>query len=686
MPLNKNTALRILLAIIAIVALVYCYPAPDQQRYYYKVGGVWNYSLLTAPFDLPIPIDSVKANLQADSIRREFAPVYTRDDQVHHQFVKAAKALPVDRLSWQGQALFRQMYADFASAYRTGVIDNESYNKIHGSDKMRIRLYYLNENKVGEPLDTVTYLSPESKYAKWSTRRDEAPITWRNDPLLSQYLDSLYKYLKPNIVYDKKHSDELLGNDLNHIYVSKGNIQMGGRIIDKGETITPQLYALLRAYEAKMAETQADSKGSTMLRIGGEVLFAALMIGALMRFLYVSRRTLYDNNKAMVCIFSLIVGFAIFAALASRWMPAAIYIVPFAIIPIVLNVFFDSRVGVFVSMVTLMLCLPFSQFPMEFITLQFTAVVAALYSIKEFSRRSQLLTAAGYVLAAYVVCYVAGDLLLNGNVESLSIRMVGLFAINAVLISIAYLFIFVLEKIFGFISVVTLVELSDINNPILRELSQECPGTFQHSMAVSTLASDAAIKVGANVQLIRTGALYHDIGKLNNPAFFTENQHGVNPHSTLDPTQSAKIIIRHVTDGAKRADKGKLPKVIKDFILEHHGKGVAKYFYNTYCNDHPDEEVDIAQFQYPGPNPQTRETSILMMADAVEAASRSLTEYTVEAITALVNKIIDGQIADGLHRDAPITFRDVTMIKESFIKRLRTIYHARVAYPERKNG
>ncbi|MDE6309417.1 MAG: HDIG domain-containing protein, partial [Muribaculaceae bacterium] len=229
-----------------------------------------------------------------------------------------------------------------------------------------------------------------------------------------------------------------------------------------------------------------------------------------------------------------------------------------------------------------------------------------------------------------------------------------------------------------------LVELSDINNSLLRQLSQECPGTFQHSMAVSNLASDAALNVGANVQLIRTGALYHDIGKLDNPAFFTENQHGVNPHSTLDPIQSAKIIIRHVTDGARRADKAKLPQVIKDFILQHHGRGTAKYFYNTYCNAHPDENVDSALFSYPGPNPQTRETSILMMADAVEAASRSLKDYTVESITALVNKIIDGQIADGLHSEAPITFRDVKKIKESFIKRLRTIYHARVAYPERK--
>ncbi len=269
----------------------------------------------------------------------------------------------------------------------------------------------------------------------------------------------------------------------------------------------------------------------------------------------------------------------------------------------------------------------------------------------------------------------------TGTLDKISVRMFGYFGINAVLISFTYVLVFILEKLFGFVSSVTLVELSDVNNPVLRELSEECPGTFQHSMQVSNLASEAAHRIDANVQLVRTGALYHDIGKINNPAFFTENQHGVNPHDALNPIQSARIVINHITDGLKKADKYKLPEVIKDFISQHHGAGKAKYFYNTYSNTHPDEDVDPAPFTYPGPNPQTKETSILMMADAVEAASRSLKEYTPEAITALVNRIIDSQIADGLHNDSPISFRDVKTIKDAFISRLRTMYHARVSYP-----
>ena len=260
--------------------------------------------------------------------------------------------------------------------------------------------------------------------------------------------------------------------------------------------------------------------------------------------------------------------------------------------------------------------------------------------------------------------------------------MVVYLIVNAALSSMAYVLMSAVERAFGFISEVTLVELADTNNPLLRKLNDECPGTFQHSLSVSNLAADAAKRIGANEQLVRAGALYHDVGKLSNPAFFTENQHGVNPHDALQPEQSARIVVNHVIDGLRRADKAGLPSVIKDFIREHHGRGKAKYFYYTYCKLHPDETVDPAPFSYPGPNPRTRETAVLMMADAVEAASRSLKEHTPQAITDLVNKIIDGQIAEGMFDESPLEFRDVPVIKEAFIKRLKTIYHSRIVYPD----
>ena len=286
------------------------------------------------------------------------------------------------------------------------------------------------------------------------------------------------------------------------------------------------------------------------------------------------------------------------------------------------------------------------------------------------------------VFLAYCFAYVGYTLLSEGDLSKLNYNMFIYFGVNCVFLLFAYLLIYIFEKAFGFISTVTLVELSDVNNPILRQLSEECPGTFQHSLQISNLAAEAANKIGAKAQLVRTGALYHDIGKLKNPAFFTENQSGFNPHTPLSFEQSAQIVISHVNDGLKMADKLRLPQAIKDFISTHHGHGKAKFFYNSFCNKYPDQPVDESKFTYPGPNPFTKETGILMMADAVEAASRSLKEYTNESISQLVNRIIDSQVADGLLRDTPLSFRDVETIKATFIEKLKTIYHTRISYPE----
>ncbi|MDE6854223.1 MAG: HDIG domain-containing protein, partial [Muribaculaceae bacterium] len=358
-----------------------------------------------------------------------------------------------------------------------------------------------------------------------------------------------------------------------------------------------------------------------------------------------------------------------------------IYITPMMIVPILVLVFFDGRTALFTTGALALICAGVTAFALEYLFLQFCAAAAAVFSLRELSRRSQLLRTSGVVALAYCCAYVSLELLMNGSFEAFTWRMTAFLLVNAALTSMAYILMFAVERLFGFVSEVTLVELADINNPLLMRLSNECPGTFQHSVAVSNLASDAAQRIGANVLLVRAGALYHDIGKLSNPAFFTENQHGVNPHDALPPERSAAIVINHVNDGLSLADRAGLPQSIQNFIREHHGAGMAKYFYITYCKAHPGEDVDKAPFTYPGPNPRSRETSLLMMADAVEAASRSLSGHTREDISALVNRIIDGQIADGLHNDSPLTFRDIPVIKEAFIKRLMTIYHSRIAYP-----
>ncbi len=413
----------------------------------------------------------------------------------------------------------------------------------------------------------------------------------------------------------------------------------------------------------------------------GQILFVALLMSSPLLYLHIFKPEVYDNLRALLFIYLLLTLCFLLAVGLNYFVNHGIYITPLMIVPILVMVFFDGRTAMFVLAVETLVCAGVTAFALEFIFLQFCAGCAAIYSMGQLSRRSQLLRSSALVGIAYLVSYVSLELLMNGSLEGLSRKMFIYLIVNAALTSMAYVLLFVAERTFGFISLVTLVELADINNPLLMRLSNECPGTFQHAIAVSNLAADAAAQLDANVQLVRAAALYHDIGKISNPAFFTENQHGVNPHDALTPERSASIIISHVTEGEKLADKAGLPGVVSRFIREHHGKGLAKYFYYQACKANGDTPTDPAPFTYPGPNPQTRESSILMMADCVEAASRSMQEHSREAIAALVNKIIDSQLAEGLHNESTLEFKDVNKIKEAFIKRLMTIYHSRIAYP-----
>ena len=353
-------------------------------------------------------------------------------------------------------------------------------------------------------------------------------------------------------------------------------------------------------------------------------------------------------------------------------------------IPIIIRIFLDSRTAFIAHTIIILLCSITLRYTHEFVLLQILTGMVAIFSLRELSQRSQLFRTAFIVFVCYSLLYFAFELIHDDDLTKLNTRMYIYFAINGVLMLFAYPLLFALEKTFGFTSNVTLVELSNINHPLLREMSEIAPGTFQHSLQMSNLAAEAANRIGAKSQLVRTGALYHDIGKLINPAFFTENQSGVNPHKNLSYEQSAQIIINHVTDGLKLADKHNLPKVIKDFINTHHGHGLTKYFYISYQNEHLNEEVDAEKFRYPGVNPFTKEQAILMMADSVEAASRSLSEYTEESIGGLVDKIIDSQVADGFFKECPITFKDIAQVKALFKEKLKTIYHTRITYPELK--
>lgn len=670
---------RFLFAAIALVVIVYFYPQPSATHYKFQEGTPWNYAKLIAPFDIPVRPDSASVLRARDSLDRTFVPVFTEvpaaaDSVITSLMAQWVRLSDGRSISPDDETMRKRVVAYIKSAYRDDVIDDTHGERITDGTLRQIRVN--EDNKV-----------------KYRNARGIRSLSQVLDGMVSALGDGAAEWireydvadkLQPSLVYDAASSKMLYDHELYRYTAIRGVIQQGQTIIDKGSIITPQDYTNLLTYEQLVDEQMMQKRqtGWMWLTWLGELLYVALLLGALMAYLRFSSPAIWGNPRAVAFTLALITLFFLLSIALTRFSPMAIYLVPFAVAPVLMVVFFDRGPALMVSIVITLLCAGVASFPLEFIALQFCAACAAIYSITELSKRAHLLRTSLFVLGTFLIAYAAIELMLNGTMRDLSARMAVYLAVSALLSALAYVLMPAVEKVFGFTSAATLVELTDVNSPLLRELSDTCPGTFQHAMAVSTLAADAAMRIGADVQLVRAGALYHDIGKLENPNFFTENQHGVNPHDALPPERSAEIITRHVADGLRRADKAGLPQVLRQFIAEHHGRGKAKYFLYTWCQAHPGETPDDKAFSYPGPNPQSRETSVMMMADAVEAASRSLPEVSKESLTELVNKIIDGQIADGLHSESPLSFRDVRIIKEAFVKRLLTMYHSRIVYPD----
>lgn len=656
-----------LIFVVATVVMVYFMPRDSRHKYNYEANRPWNYSLLTAPFDITIYRDSATVKAMTDSVERTMVPIYRRDSDVGARAIDAvtsADSLP--------QGVRRRLVSILRDLYGRGIVDQGTATLISRGSLPEVK---FNENNVNISYATGSFVSQRDAYALIDSLNHDA------DGRRAMQALNMASLLQPNIVEDKEATKQYHEALIQPIVAGIGVIQKGERIISQGDIVTPQLYQILQNYESTLDKQSSNDRRRLGNTLTGQSLFVMLMVGLIYGFMVMYYPRKLERPKELLALMILVVLFFVLTVAMSRAFASGAYLSPIAILPIMVSVFYDSRTAFFVYVVEVVLCSVLSAFPLEFIFIELVAGTAVIFSIKDLSRRSELLRSAAIGFGGYLAAYVGVELMTAGSLGALSWRVIGFFGVNAVLISFAYILILIFEKLFGMVSVVTLVELSDINTPLLRELSQECPGTFQHSMAVSNLATEAAHRIGANVQLVRAGALYHDIGKIDNPAFFTENQYGVNPHDALTPLQSARIITRHISDGLKRAEKEKLPGLVKDLIVQHHGKGKAKYFYNTYCRMHPDEEVDPEPFTYPGPNPQTKEASLLMMADTVEAASRSLTDYSQEAIRGLVDRLIDAQVADGLHNDSQLSFRDIKEIKECFIQRLRSMYHARVSYP-----
>ena len=673
----KDLLYKTLIFITTVSIIVYFLPKEGKFNYdEFDINTPWKYGLLQASFNFPIYKNEQQVQKEQDSILATYQPYFHLDKEVGKNMQKKLRedynknlrqVLPVTTYIRYIERTLEEIYSHgILSAEDATLIVQDSIGKIQLIDK-----------------NLGTEVSAEDLYTIKEAYEHLLNVdTAYYDKRILQ-LCNLSNYLTPNLLYDKEKSESAKKDLLSKISWSSGYVLNGQKIIDRGEIINEQTYNILISLR-KEWEDRSKSIQETRMTILGQTLFVCIFVLFFMIYLELFRKKYYERKGTLTLLFALVVFFPVILSIMVAQNIGSVYVVPFAMIPIIVGVFLDSRTAFVAHIIIILLCSISLRYPYEFIVLQMGAGMAAIYSLRELSQRSQLFRTAAIVFACYALLYLAFALIQDDDLTKLNTRMYIYFGINGILLLFAYPLLFILEKTFGFTSNVTLVELSNINNSLLREMSEIAPGTFQHSLQMANLAAEAANKIGANSQLVRTGALYHDIGKTVNPAFFTENQSGINPHKSLSYEQSAQVIINHIHDGIKLAEKHNLPKVIKDFIRTHHGAGVAKYFYISYKNEHPDEEVDISMFSYPGPNPFTKEQAILMMADAVEAASRSLPEYTEESINGLVEKIVDGQVQDGYFKECPITFKDIALVKALFKEKLKTVYHTRITYPELK--
>lgn len=670
----KNLIYKSLIFIATVSVIVYFLPNEGKFNYQFDINKPWKYGLLQASFDFPIYKNDIQVQKEQDSILADYQPYFQIDKEAEKNVLSKLREdyNKTLRHSLPGTDYVRYIERTLKALYEDGIIAGNDLKRMEEDSIIAIRLVDKNV-ATSRFIDQLYTVKEAYEYLL------NADTTHYKKKILQQC--NLNDYITPNLVYDEEKSEAAQKDQLSNISWANGFVLNGQKIIDRGEIVDEQTYNILESLR-KEWEKRSDSVQEKRLTLAGQILYVGIFLFCFMAYLELFRADYYERKGTLTLLFALIVFFPVLSSIMVEQNLSSIYVVPFAMIPIIVRVFLDSRTAFMAHVTIILLCSITLRFPHEFILLQVVAGMVAIYSLRELSQRSQLLRTALVVFISYALLYFAFELIHEDDLTKLNTRMYIYFMINGILLLFAYPLLFLLEKIFGFTSDVTLVELSNINNSLLREMSEVAPGTFQHSLQMANLAAAAANKIGGKSQLVRTGALYHDIGKMVNPAFFTENQSGVNPHKSLSYEQSAQVIISHITDGLKLAEKHNLPKVIKDFISTHHGRGLTKYFYISYKNEHPDEEVDQEKFRYPGPNPFTKEQAVLMMADSVEAASRSLPEYTEESISTLVDKIIDTQVSEGYFKECPITFKDIATVKALFKEKLKTMYHTRISYPE----
>jgi hypothetical protein len=666
--------------VIGIGLIFLIFPGESRFKYEFQKGSPWRHETLIAPFDFAIMKTEAEIKTENDSLLKRYRPYFTFDTLVGrsaiNEFSLAISKFTESDEKIKSSDLFQKFPDILDEIYKTGILQQstDSYKELAGKSEIMV---IKGQKAIKTPVDQL--FSIKTAYTKLNDT-----IRALTGKLYPEFIKAvnISDFVVENLYYDEQLNRNEKKQLLDKLSATKGMVQAGERIIFQGDLVGQEKYMILESLK-KTYETKRGDNIEYFLVIAGRLLIISIFIVMMFLYLLFYRRDIFDHKRKFTFIFMMIVLMVFMAGFATNVKAINIYMVPMAILPILVRIFFDSRTAIFSLMITTLLIGFFAPNSYEYIILQMVAGVIAVFSLNKLHKRSHIVFSALWVFLTYSIVYLAMAMVQEGNLDTINWVALEWFAVSSIFIFISYPLIYIFEKIFGFVSDVTLIELSDTNQPLLRKLAEEAPGTFQHSIQIANLAEAVIHKIGGNPFLVRAGALYHDIGKTFDPEFFIENQAvGMNPHDQIDHLKSSAIIIDHVANGIKLARKHGLPEILISFIATHHGTTQTDYFYKMYQIENPKEDVDRNMFTYPGPLPQNKETAVLMLIDGIEAATRSLKEKSVDNIREVIEKMVEQKIQSNQLINADLTLREISILKATLLEKLVNIYHVRIEYPK----
>ena len=665
--------------------LFFILPGEPRFRYEYQKGTPWNHENLVAPFDFAILKKTEEIERDRQDQLKSVIPYFTFDTLMAAQKIKQLEVdwqALTDTLEKSAASALESLSVTLSGLYAAGILPRsaETYEELANRPELRKR--------IGNRVTRIPKESIHSEKSAYNELNNTLNALAQKFPDLEETLLQIQpeRYISANMAYDNATTQKEREEIIKNISTTQGLVQAGERIILEGEIVNDERFQILESLKASYESERGEGINRYMVYIGKGILIVMFMI-LLFTFLHIYRFDILTRFSKLSFLLLFLVSMILLTMFINSFPRLHIYLVPFAIFPIVIHTFFDSRTAIFTLIIASLLAGFYAPNNYEFVLLQVTAGIVAVFSLNKMHRRGHLIMAVVWVLLTYVILFAALEMIFEGTLKTVNLKMLQWFGLSSILIVLVYPLVFIFEKIFGFVSDVTLIELSDTNQPLLRKMAEEAPGSFQHSLQIANLSEEIILKIGGNPFLVRAGALYHDIGKIARPEFFIENQAvGINPHDKMNYMKSAEVIIDHVKNGIKLAKKYKLPDALIEFIATHHGTTKAQYFYLKHQEENPDEKVDESLFIYPGPLPRSREATVIMIIDGIEAASRSLKEKTLENIKEVVNKMIDQKIRDGQLENSELTFHDIKIIKETLLNKLLNIYHVRIEYPKEKTA